>query len=190
MITNLIKTKISQGFLSVFKLAFKQQSQSGKEMDVVREVLYRPKEVVFLTLVDIRYNRILLVKQIRAGVLMNNDSGYCLEPIAGIIEEGQTPEEAAIREAKEEAGIDVLISDLHKIGEGYLSPGISNEYGHFFYAFFDWNTYKEGIYGLEGEHEVIETFTLTPSQINESGIKISMQTLLSIQIALKYNKYS
>ncbi len=186
MITNLIKTKISQGFLSVFKLNFKQKTQSGKDMDVVREVMYRPKHVVFLTLFDPIYKKMLLVKQIRAGVLVEHDHGLCLEPIAGIIEEGQTPEEAAIREAKEEAGIDILALDLHKIGEGYLSPGVSNEYGHFFYAFFDWNNYREGFYGLEEEHEVIETVTLDVEEIMNSDIPLSMQAVMGLNIMKKY----
>lgn len=186
MITNLIKTKISQGFLSVFKLNFKQTTPTGKEMEVVREVMFRPKNVVFLTLFDPNYARILLVKQVRAGVLVEHDHGFCLEPIAGIIEEGQTPEEAAIREAKEEAGIDILALDLHKIGEGYLSPGVSNEYGHFFYAFFDWNSYQEGFYGLEEEHEVIETVTLNLEEIIDSNLPLSMQAVMGLQIVKKY----
>ncbi len=186
MITNLIKTKISQGFLSVFKLNFKQKTSSGKEMDVVREVIFRPKNVVFLILFDPIYGKMLLVKQIRAGVLVEHEHGFCLEPIAGIIEDGQTPEEAAIREAKEEAGIDIKISDLRKIGEGYSSPGISNEYGHVFYSFFDWNSYKEGFYGLEEEHEVIETITLTPDEIEESGLPVSIQALIGIQLVKNY----
>jgi ADP-ribose pyrophosphatase len=49
-----------------------------------------------------------------------------LELPAGVVEEGELPEAAAIREAREEIGM--AASRLEKIGEFYLAPGYSTEY--------------------------------------------------------------
>jgi nudix-type nucleoside diphosphatase (YffH/AdpP family) len=76
-------------------------------------------------------DRVLLVEQARIGPALRRDPNpWMLEPIAGIIDARETPEEAALREAEEEAGLaDVT---LHKAGSFYISPGNMTDY---FYTF-------------------------------------------------------
>ena len=55
-------------------------------------------------------DRILLVKQFRTGPYVKGDANpWVLEPIAGLIDVGETPVEAGLREAKEEAHLEINI---------------------------------------------------------------------------------
>ncbi len=74
---------------------------------------------------------VALVEQFRVGSAARRDPNpWMLEPIAGIVDARETPENAAIREAHEEAGLD--IRHLEPAGRYYPSPGSSTDY---FYAF-------------------------------------------------------
>lgn len=64
---------------------------------------------------------ILVCKEFRYAI---ND--YCLEFPAGLIDAGETAEEAATRELKEETGIDV-VEILGKLQAGYSSAGMTDE---------------------------------------------------------------
>jgi len=57
---------------------------------------------------------------------------WLLEAPAGVIDEGEAPEEAARRELEEEAGLRAV--RLVRVGEGYVSPGYSTELLYFFLA--------------------------------------------------------
>ncbi len=183
-------TKLFSSFLSIHKITFSQKNKNGNIIQVIREVLFRPRSVVFLIVVDPNNGKCLYVKQMRAGVIADNFNVPCIEPIAGIIDKGETPEEAAVREAKEEVNIDLKVSDLKMVSEGYLSPGISNEYAYFFKAYFDSETYNTGSFGVESENEVIESVILTSDQVNQLLLNndcfISAATIISQQISKNY----
>ena len=55
-----------------------------------------------------------------------------LELPAGVIETGETPEDCAHREVREEIGM--AAENLEKIGEFFLAPGYSTEYMYIFKA--------------------------------------------------------
>tara|TARA_E500000081_G_C6058538_1_gene317168 strand:+ start:16 stop:585 length:570 start_codon:yes stop_codon:yes gene_type:complete len=188
MINLKLKELLSKGFLSVFKLKFDQTTFQGKTLkNVQREVLYRNRPVVFLTLIDKVNKKALFVKQVRPSAILDDiQKPYVIESIAGVVDEGQNPQEAAIREAKEEANVDLKISDLIFDGEGYLSPGISNEYAYFYHAYFDSSQYQTGCFGLEEEHEDIQTLLLDIKEINQLKDKVSVSTLMSLRVLEKY----
>lgn len=75
------------------------------------------------------HDRVLLVEQFRAGPLARQEENpWRLEPIAGLIDRGETPEEAGLREAHEEAGL--TLSRLELVARSYPSPVISTEFFH------------------------------------------------------------
>ena len=67
------------------------------------------------------------VRQYRHSV-----SAVLLELPAGTLEPGEPPEECAARECREEIGM--APQRLEHLGEGFLAPGYSTEYMHFFLA--------------------------------------------------------
>jgi ADP-ribose pyrophosphatase len=90
-----------------------------------REVVEHVDCVVILP-VDSKGN-ILLVRQFRHAV-----DKELLELPAGSIDPGETPEEAASRELREETGYKP--GKLEKVGGFYAAPGYCTEYLHFFRA--------------------------------------------------------
>lgn len=81
-------------------------------------------------------DRVLLVEQFRAGPFARGDrQPWSLEAIAGRIDPGESPEEAARREAHEEAGL--TLTDLIPVGSYYPSPGAKTEYLYSYVALCD-----------------------------------------------------
>jgi ADP-ribose pyrophosphatase len=89
----------------------------------VREVILHPEVVAMLPILD--DGRIVFVRQYRyaAGQTL-------LEIPAGGIDGGETAEQAARREMKEETGYDV--GALEHMASFYSSPGFTNELMHLF----------------------------------------------------------
>ena len=80
---------------------------------------------------DARRDQVLLVEQFRAPVFFAGDRNpWVWEPVAGLVDPGETPEQAAHREAMEEAG--VSLSGLEPVAQCYSSTGSSGEYLHIF----------------------------------------------------------
>ena len=99
-------------------------------------------------------DRVLLVEQFRAGPFARGDAqAWQLEAIAGRIDPGETPQEAARREAVEEAGLrlDVLLD----VAQYYPSPGICAEYLYSYLAITDLPDDAAGVFGVAGEAEDI-----------------------------------
>ena len=99
-------------------------------------------------------DRVLLVEQFRAGPHVRGDrQPWCLEPIAGLIDAGEAPEQAALREAKEEAGLE--IRHLEMISQTYPSPGLSTEFFYLYVGLVALPEVSNVISGLASESEDI-----------------------------------
>ena len=96
---------------------------NGKK--TTREVVEHVDCVVVLP-IDSNGN-ILLVRQYRHAV-----ERELLELPAGSIDPGETPEQAAVRELREETGLKP--GKLERLGGFYAAPGYCTEYLHFFRA--------------------------------------------------------
>lgn len=88
------------------------------------EVVRHAPAVTVLALND--RGEMLLVKQFRPAV-----GAFTLEAPAGLMDDGETPEQAARRELQEEAGFD---ADLTLLTRFYVSPGFTDEELHVFRA--------------------------------------------------------
>ncbi|WP_227754339.1 NUDIX domain-containing protein [Stagnihabitans tardus] len=99
-------------------------------------------------------DRVLVIEQFRAGPLVRGDRRlWQIEAIAGRVDPFETPEEAARREAVEEAGL--TLSDLRFVARYYPSPGAVSEYIYTYVALTDLPDGAAGVFGLEEEAEDI-----------------------------------
>lgn len=95
---------------------------------------------------------VFLVEQFRAGPHVRGDGQpWCFEPIVGLIDESETPENAATREAKEEVGLD--IRHLEMISQNYPSPGLSTEFFYLYIGLVGLPEVSNVIAGLASESE-------------------------------------
>lgn len=124
---------------------------------MTRELILRPRAVGVL-LFDPAQQQVVLVRQIRVGMLDEGENPWLLELVAGMVESGEEPIEVAARESLEEAN--TKPQDLLQICEYYNSPGISNERITLFCGRVD-ATQAGGIFGLDAEHEDIEVVVLS-----------------------------
>ncbi len=108
-------------------------------------------------------DEILLSEQFRQGAwFAGAEDPFLLECAAGGVEEGETPEEAIIRETMEETGC--TVTDLELIGPFFTSPGCLAELGYFFCARIE-EPEETGIFGVEEEGEEIKTHLLPALQV-------------------------
>lgn len=97
-------------------------------------------------------DKVLLVEQARVGPRLRHDPNpWMLEPIAGIVDARETPQEAALREGREEAGLE--IKHLEQAGAFYVSPGASTDYFYSFVGLCDLPQTETYLGGLPDEAE-------------------------------------
>ena len=102
---------------------------------------------------------VMLVEQFRYGPYARGDlNAWSLEPIAGRIDPGESPDAAARREAREEARL--TMSALHQVARYYVSPGAVTEYIVSFVGLASLPQAAEGVSGLETEAEDIRAHVI------------------------------
>lgn len=116
----------------------------GARAEGMRREAFIGIDAAFVLPYDPVRDRVLLVEQVRIGPILRHDPNpWMLEPIAGIIDARETPQEAALREAEEEAGLSQIT--LHDAGGYYVSPGNATDY---FYTYV-------GVCDLPQEHSYL-----------------------------------
>lgn len=150
-----------KGFFSIIAYRFRHRLFNGEMSgEVVREVFERGHAAVLLPY-DPKRDEVVLIEQIRIPALDSSDTPWLLEMVAGIIEEGETVEDVARREALEEANIVVRRC---KPALNYLaSPGGTSERLSIMVGEVDATT-AEGIHGLEAENEDIRVHVVSREQ--------------------------
>lgn len=93
----------------------------------------------------------LMVEQARPAVLFEGGPPRLLEAAAGLIDEGEGPEDAVRREAMEELGL--RLTNLQPVVDAWTSPGPSSERIALFLAEYTAEDRVAAGGGLAGEHE-------------------------------------
>ena len=131
----------------------------GAMSPVLTRAVFIATDAAILLPYDPIRDRVLLVEQMRMGPLARGDrSCWQLEPIAGHIDPGETPQEAARREAVEEAGLSLDL--LEEVAQVYASPGNSTEFYYIFCGLADLPDSVAGIGGIASENEDIRSHLL------------------------------
>ena len=115
------KDTLYKKFFRVEEYFFKYPRYDGKmSAPVSREVMDRGNSAGIL-LYDPDKEKLVFVEQMRVGVFIAGEYPWVLECAAGMVDPGETPQQVVIREAKEEAGAEVL--SVEPIVEYFASPG-------------------------------------------------------------------
>lgn len=174
--------RMYEGFLKLNRHRLRHESyQSGWCQEIVRERL-EGLNAVSVLLYDPLREQVVLVEQFRIGAMGSVAEPWILETVGGFRGPGETPEEVAHREAKEETDC-VLLSLLH-IGDFFVSPGISSEQISLYCARVD-SSNAGGIHGLDHEGEEIKVVVLPVEEamrelfcrINSTSSIIALQWL-------------
>ena len=147
------------GFFALNQISLKYSQFDGGISELKNRVILMGSEASLILPYDPVLDRVLLIEQFRIGPFCRGDRApWVFEPVAGIIEVGETPEEAAKREVFEEAGLEV--TQLVKMGSGYPNPGEATSYFYNYIAIVNLSEYSPGIYGAKNEGEDIRTHVI------------------------------
>ena len=141
---------VYNGFFRLEQYTLKHTLFNGGWSSPLTRELFRRGNCVAVLLYDPHRDEVVIIEQFRVGAVLQPQRAWLLEIVAGAIEEGETAEEVAYREAREEAGCEIL--DLLEIQSFYTTPGGSSEWLTLFCGRVD-SSKVGGIHGLNEEDE-------------------------------------
>lgn len=146
------------GFFRLEQIRLRHEVFTGGMTPVlVREIVSR-SDIVAVLPYDPARDRILLIEQFRAGAYMSGRPAWLYETVAGMIEPGEMPGDAAVRETKEEIGTELARAD--PIGTYFLAPHQSPDRVHLFLGRIDSERAHEfGGLAREGEDVRVARFS-------------------------------
>ncbi|HDT2076182.1 ADP-ribose diphosphatase [Enterobacter cloacae] len=149
------------GFFSMELYRFRHRLFNGEMSgEIRREIFERGHAAVLLPFDPVR-DEVVLVEQIRIAAYDVSESPWLLEMVAGMIEEGESVEDVARREALEEAGL--VVGRTKPVLSYLASPGGTSERLSIMVGEVDATT-AEGIHGLADENEDIRVHVVSREQ--------------------------
>jgi ADP-ribose pyrophosphatase len=150
-------TKVFNGFLSVSELEIEADRHDGGKKVFKWQVMERGHAVTMLGYDPIR-DEVVLGNEMRPGVLVAGDYPYTDNLPAGGMAKGENAIDTAVREMKEETGLD--LKDPVVVHPGlYVSSGGTSEKIAIVFGVVDM-TKAGGVHGLVSEGESIGTVVL------------------------------
>ncbi len=176
------RESLYSGFLDVDLYEVSHELYGGGWSNVLdREVMHR-KEIAAVLPFDPVRQEVVLIEQFRVGAWAGNwPHPWLLECIAGVMEDGESAGEVALREAEEEASCRIL--ELELIGRFFTTPGGSSELVNLFCGRVD-AAGVGGIHGLadEGENIKASVWSLSDAlSLVEDGQLCNAKTLVALQ---------
>jgi len=173
---------IHSGFYNVSLAQFKHTKFNGGWTGVVeREVLNRGN-VIGVLAHDPTTDQVALVEQFRLGARIEPTNPWLMEIIAGMVESGEEPQQVALREAYEEAGL--RLQNLRLINQYYSSPSSTSEQVFVYYAQADLSK-AGGVHGLDAEDEDILVHIVSADEAVQMMLDGTIKNAISV-IALQW----
>ena len=147
-------------FFRYNSVALRHRTFRNTQSDALPREAFVGIDAAILLPYDAARDRVLLVEQIRLGPALRGDPNpWMLEPIAGIVDARETPEEAAYREAAEEAQI--KLDHLAHAGPFYPAPGATTDYFYTYVGLCELPMTQAYLGGLPGESEDLRLHPLS-----------------------------
>jgi ADP-ribose pyrophosphatase len=151
------KTPLYQGFLQICKYDIDAEKHGGGVMHTSWEIMERGNSVAVLGHDPVR-DEVVLGNEFRQGVMVRGEYPYRDNLVAGVIENDESPLDAAVREMLEETGL--VLSNPVLIHPGaYVSSGGTSEKMAIVYGTVD-TSHAGGVHGNADEQEDILSVVL------------------------------
>ncbi len=192
------QTTIFDDFFKIKKANLQYEMFDGQMSKTITRLNCERRNSVGAVIFNRDTQKVVLVNQFRFPCYQEQKSqyheGWISEIIAGIVDEGETSEDAIKRETKEETGY--IVEKTEKIGKFYLSPGYSSEQITLYYIEIDKQTLQNTNRGLlsEGENIKIVEYDLKDlysaiykNKLEDAKTIIGIQYLLNKHQLLGFN---
>jgi ADP-ribose pyrophosphatase len=180
---------VSARHLRIDTLDFRHRLFSGEwSAERSYDVLRRGRAVA-IVLYDPDRDTVVLVEQLRLPALLAGSSPWQIEAAAGLIDTEETPQAVAVRETREETGLE-LIGEPILIQRYLSSSGNSDEDVVLFCGRVD-STAAAGVHGLPEEHEDIRVVVKTLGEVEamlDAGAIESGHTLVGVYWLLRHRE--
>jgi ADP-ribose pyrophosphatase len=162
---------VFSGYFRVDQYRLRHRLFAGGWSDTAGREVFDRGHAVGVILYDPDRDLLVLIEQFRIGAfaalatqpqLSGTMTPWLLEVVAGIIDDGESPEAVARREAMEEAGCEIF--ELERVSTFLLSPGVMTESLALFCGRVDARGVG-GIHGLEHEHEDIRVAAVPVAEV-------------------------
>ena len=127
-------TVLAKGFHDLERFSVTLRSPDGETLSSLRDVL-RVGKVTAVLPIDLARGELVLIRQFRVAAHLATQKGELVEIVAGHVEAGETPAQAAMRECVEEIG--VRPTALYQMFEFLPAPGSIDEYATLFLGIVD-----------------------------------------------------
>jgi|TARA_B100002052_G_scaffold295121_1_gene321024 ADP-ribose pyrophosphatase len=175
------KKNLYDGFFKMNEVTLKYRKYDGNWSNNIKRELFGGAQVAAVLPYDPVSKEIILIQQFRPGTISKDIDHYLDEIVAGIIDEGESPEIAAKRECLEETGCEV--KKLIPIQGYFPAPGSSESFYHLFLG--EVKSFKGSkIQGLENENEDIFVKCFKINEVRkkmEDGKILNGLTLIALQ---------
>ena len=175
------KKNLYDGFFKMNEVTLKYRKYDGNWSNNIKRELFGGAQVAAVLPYDPISKEIILIQQFRPGTISKDIDHYLDEIVAGIIDEGESPEIAAKRECLEETGCEV--KKLIPIQGYFPAPGSSESFYHLFLG--EVKSFKGSkIQGLENENEDIFVKCFKINEVRkkmEDGKILNGLTLIALQ---------
>jgi ADP-ribose pyrophosphatase len=151
------KVLLHDGFLRVYRYVFEVEKHAGGTDLLKREVMERGDAVAVLGY-DPKRDEVVLGNEFRPGVKIAGEYPFRDNLVAGAIDNGEPAIEAAVREMREEAGLELREPIIIHPG-GFVSSGGTSERIVLVFGFVDTSN-AGGVHGNSEEQEDILTVVL------------------------------
>ncbi|TQV73050.1 NUDIX domain-containing protein [Aliikangiella marina] len=141
------------GFFKLRRYTYQTELFQGGWSEPFQREMFERGHAVAVLLIDLERQQVVMVEQFRPGAVPTQENPWLMEPVAGIIEPGESPVDVAMREAEEEAGCKIL--RIRKVFEYLVSPGGTTETIELYVGEVDSRDIPE-FAGLDHEHEDIK----------------------------------
>ena len=187
-----------RGYYRIETYRLRHRLFAGGWSEPMRRELLERGHAAAVVLFDPDRDELVLIEQFRIGAfaalaapcVTMERTPWLWEIVAGIIDDGEQPEEVARREALEEAGCEV--HELEFACQFLVSPGVCSESITVFCGRVD-ASHVGGLYGLDHEHEDIRVSAVPALEVFEwldEGRFVNATAIVALQwFRLRYEEF-